>query len=259
MHVVGQLPTRTRGRCPLDYILFAALTLFATSVTAGTCTGTVYLTLDTGDMSQADTIAKILNEENVKATFFIANERRFRGDRALDPAWADFWRARVAEGHVFGNHTWSHSYQRRDLDNGRIAAITVDGKPVAFDQKQFCAELQQVDTAFDKLTGHHLSGLWRAPGGRTTQNSIRWAASCGYPVYVGWSENGYLGDDWPSEKYSNAALLERAEKSTRPGDILLMHLGIHSRKQPFAPTLKPLIESLKARGLCFGTLAAGSR
>lgn len=243
----------------LDYIFLAALTLFASSAMADTCTGTVYLTLDTGDMSQADTIAKILNEEGIKATFFIANERSFRGDRALDPSWADFWRARVAEGHVFGNHTWAHSYQRRDLDNGRIAAITVDGKPVTFNQKQFCAELQDVDNAFEKLTGQHLSGLWRAPGGRTTQNSIRWAASCGYPVYVGWSETGYLGDDWPSEKYSNAALLARAEKSTRPGDILLMHLGIHSRKQPFAPTLKPLIENLKARGLCFGTLAAGSR
>ncbi|MGE5240830.1 MAG: polysaccharide deacetylase family protein [Bacteroidota bacterium] len=247
----------TTPRAASSLLGFALWALVAPA--SADCAGAVYLTLDTGDMSQAETIAKILNEEGIKATFFIANERSFRGDRALDASWADFWRARVAEGHVFGNHTWSHSYQRRDLDNGRIAAITIDGKPVTFDQQQFCAELQQVDTAFDKLTGHHLSGLWRAPGGRTTQNSIRWAASCGYPVYVGWSETGYLGDDWPSEKYSNAALLERAEKSTRPGDILLMHLGIHSRKQPFAPELKPLIEHLKARGLCFGTLAAGSR
>jgi peptidoglycan/xylan/chitin deacetylase (PgdA/CDA1 family) len=240
-------------------LLLFALMAVAPSILAAPCTGTVYLTLDTGNMSQAELIARILNEEQIKATFFIANERTFRQDYALDASWADYWRGRVAEGHVFGNHTWSHHYERRDTEDGKLLAYSGDGKAVPLDKAQFCAELSQADAAFHKLTGQHLSGLWRAPGGRPTQNSIRWAASCGYPVYIGWDDAGHLGDDLPSEKFSNAELLERAQKNIRPGAVLLMHLGIHSRKEPLAPILKPLIHNLKARGLCFKTLDVASR
>jgi peptidoglycan/xylan/chitin deacetylase (PgdA/CDA1 family) len=41
----------------------------------------------------------------------------------------------------------------------------------------------------------------------------------------------------------------------KAGDILLAHLGIWSRQDPWAPAvLEPLITGLKARGLCFATL-----
>lgn len=38
------------------------------------------------------------------------------------------------------------------------------------------------------------------------------------------------------------------------GDILMMHPGIRSRKDPWAPMREPLIVGLKERGLCFATL-----
>jgi peptidoglycan/xylan/chitin deacetylase (PgdA/CDA1 family) len=39
------------------------------------------------------------------------------------------------------------------------------------------------------------------------------------------------------------------------GDILVAHLGIWSRQDPWAPAvLEPLIVGLKARGFCFATL-----
>ncbi len=82
-------------------------------VCADECKGTVYLTFDTSNMAQAEEIARTLNTEWVKATFFIANEKTVRGDYALGAGWADFWRARVAEGHAFGIHTWDHLYLRR--------------------------------------------------------------------------------------------------------------------------------------------------
>lgn len=50
----------------------------------------------------------------------------------------------------------------------------------------------------------------------------------------------------------------RSPESTphlRSGDILLAHLGIWSRRDPWAPAvLEPLIAGLKAKGLCFRTL-----
>jgi len=38
-----------------------------------------------------------------------------------------------------------------------------------------------------------------------------------------------------------------------------MHLGIWSRRDPLAPILEPLIEGLKAKGLCFAPIAAAQR
>jgi hypothetical protein len=73
---------------------------------------------------------------------------------------------------------------------------------------------------------------------------------------VGWSPAGFLGDELPSDKFSNAACCSRRWR-IRPGDILLAHLGIWSRKDPWAPAvLEPLITGLKAKGFCFRTLAS---
>jgi peptidoglycan/xylan/chitin deacetylase (PgdA/CDA1 family) len=72
---------------------------------------------------------------------------------------------------------------------------------------------------------------------------------------VGWAPAGFLGDELPSEKFSNEKLLTQALDTIRPGDILLAHLGIWSRKDPWAPAnLEPLIVGLKAKGFCFQTL-----
>ena len=50
-------------------------------------------------------------------------------------------------------------------------------------------------------------------------------------------------------------LLKKALRDIRPGDILMAHLGIWSRQDPWAPAvLEPLVAGLKARGLCFRTL-----
>jgi peptidoglycan/xylan/chitin deacetylase (PgdA/CDA1 family) len=241
-------------------LFVAALTLTVVAAgEAGPCAGTIYLTFDTGNMAQAEDIAQVLAAEQVRATFFLANEKTARGDHALDASWAAYWRARVAEGHVFANHTWSHHYQRRDLDGERIAAAAVDGRTLEMDRQAFCAELKKTDEAFHRLTGQHLAPLWRAPGGRTTQQSIRWAAACGYPMHVGWDDAGFLGDDLPSDRYPNTALLARALERLRPGDITMMHLGVWQRREPLAGILRPLIQGLKAKGLCLAPLPLGAR
>jgi peptidoglycan-N-acetylmuramic acid deacetylase len=65
----------------------------------------------------------------------------------------------------------------------------------------------------------------------------------------------FLGDELPSEKYPNRELLAQALSNIRGGDVLVAHLGIWSRQDPWAPAvLEPLILGLKRRGLCFATL-----
>jgi peptidoglycan/xylan/chitin deacetylase (PgdA/CDA1 family) len=218
------------------------------------CKGTVYLTMDTGHMGPAEEIARVLHRQQVKVTFFLANEPTLRGDTSLAAGWTEFWRARVAEGHAFGNHTWRHWYFRRDVGPDRVAYVSRSGEVEQLDQTGMCAELQRVNEAFFAMTGRHLDPLWRAPGGRTTPRTLTLARACGYPRHVPWAPAGFLGDELSSEHYPNRVLLERALRNIRAGDILMMHLGIWSRQEPFYPMLEPLIVGLKARGLCFATL-----
>ena len=119
---------------------------------------------------------------------------------------------------------------------------------------QYCQEISRAADRLKAITGKAPLPLFRAPGGKTSPQLLAAAKSCGY-AHVGWSPAGFLGDELPSEKYSNKALLQKALRSIRPGDILLAHLGIWSRKDPWAPAnLEPLIVGLKERGFCFRTL-----
>ena len=246
---------RAVKRCALHtlHVLILAL-VCALPAAAQTCKGTLYLTIDTGWMNHAEHIAKTLNKHEVKATFFLANERTYRGDYSLDPSWADFWKARVAEGHTFGSHTWHHGYFRGDSKDGRTLYVHLNGKREVFDQQAMCKELDRVDDAFYRMTGRKLARLWRAPGGITTPASLRMAKACGYE-HVKWAQAGFLGDELPSETYPNPVLLKNALRDIRDGDILVMHLGIRSRKDAWAPAVfDPLLSGLKARGFCFATL-----
>jgi peptidoglycan/xylan/chitin deacetylase (PgdA/CDA1 family) len=225
---------------------------------AGACKGTIYLTFDTGSQSQAELIADTLNRHHVKATFFLANEKTVRGDYSLDPAWAPYWKARVAEGHAFGTHTFDHVYVVRDLPDGRIEMKPQfgrnAGKKVTWTAQQYCEEMKRVETRFQELTGARLDPFWRAPGGRLTPNLRAAGAACGY-AHVGWAPAGFSGDELPSEKSSNDALLKRALNGLKDGDIFMAHLGIWSRKDPWAPAvLDPLITGLEQKGFCFATL-----
>ncbi|MGE3925668.1 MAG: polysaccharide deacetylase family protein [Lautropia sp.] len=229
---------------------------------AGTCRGTVYLTLDTGSMRHAEPIAAILRRHQVRATFFVANETTEAGDGALDPRWRDYWRARVAEGHAFGSHTFDHVYFSRAGAAGRVAARPQfgagAGRLASWDAVQVCAEIDRADARFRALTERPLDRLWRAPGGRGPAVLFEMAENCGWR-HVGWSPAGFLGDELPSDRFPNAKLLAQSLRAIGDGDILMAHLGIRSRADPYAPTLEPLIAGLKARGLCFATITEHPR
>jgi peptidoglycan/xylan/chitin deacetylase (PgdA/CDA1 family) len=97
--------------------------------------------------------------------------------------------------------------------------------------------------------------LWRAPGGLVTPNAVSLASACGLR-HQGWTRNGFLGDELDSEKHPNVALLRRNLSAIRPGEVLVMHWGVRSRREPFAGILEELVTGLLARGLCFETLPA---
>ena len=128
------------------------------------------------------------------------------------------------------------------------------GQDLTLTGAQYCAEIDAASQRLRRITGKEPLPMFRAPGGKTSPRLLQVAQSCGYQ-HVGWTPAGFLGDELPSDRYSNARLLNEALHSIGDGDVLLAHLGIWSRKDPWAPAvLEPLIKGLKERGLCFRTL-----
>ena len=229
----------------------------APAAPAPACTRPVYLTFDTGHMGVAPLVAEVLARQGVKATFFLANERTKTGGSSLDDEWAPWWRARAAEGHAFGSHTWDHDVWQADTPAGMRLKPTAGpqaGRARTLGAGEYCEELNRTARRFEAMTGQPMGAIFRAPAGRTSPALLEAAGRCGYR-HVGWAPAGFLGDELPSDRYPNAELLARALRDIRAGDILVAHLGIWSRRDAWAPAvLEPLIEGLKARGLCFATL-----
>ena len=222
------------------------------------CNKTVYLTFDTGNMAMAETIAAILNRQQVRATFFLANERTSRGDYALDESWRSYWQKLAQAGHHFGSHTFDHLYFQGDGKAGLVRLKPQFGADAGigkwYDAPTFCTELKRVNSRFHALTGQQLEPIWRAPGGRTSPRLIAFGEECGFQ-HIPWARAGFLGDELDSGRFPNALLLAKASDGIQDGDIAMAHLGIWSRKEAWAPAvLEPLIDNLKQRGFCFATL-----
>ena len=253
------------------------------------CDKPVYLTFDTGHMGIAPLVAEVLRRQQVRVTFFAAAERTQDGGDSLDNRWAPWWRARAAEGHEFASHTYDHAYWRGDekgiepppgspkaasAPSGgsepraagsvgatftprfriRPSAGAFAGRTFTWSAAQYCENIAKAADRLEHITGRKPLPLFRAPGGKTSTKLLAAARQCGF-AHVGWSPAGFLGDELPSDKYPNDQLLAQALERIRPGDILLAHLGIWSRQDPWAPAdLEPLIVGLKERGFCFRTL-----
>lgn len=226
------------------------------------CEQFVYLSFDTGHMGIAPFVAQVLKRQQVLASFFAANERTLQGDGCLGEHWAPWWRERAGEGHVLASHTWQHALWRGDLppDGGeRRFHIEPTAGPDAGQRQiwtasQYCADIRRAADRLAEITGRPTPPIFRAPGQRNSRVLLSHAERCGWR-HIGWAETGFLGDELPSDKYPNQALLAQALKDIAPGDILLAHLGASSRQDPWAPAvLEPLIKGLKERGLCFRTL-----
>ena len=226
------------------------------------CAKPLYLTFDTGHMGVADHIAQVLQRQQVRVTFFAADERTQVGDGSLGTHWAPWWRARANEGHEFASHTLDHVYWRADLPQAdgsmkfrvRASAGAQAGRDRVWSTAQYCAEIDAATQRLRVRTGREPLPLYRAPGGKTSAALLAAARQCGYR-HVGWAPAGFLGDELPSDAYPNARLLQQALRDIRPGDVLMAHLGIWSRQDPWAPAvLEPLIVGLKQQGFCFRTL-----
>lgn len=229
---------------------------------ASSCSQPVYLTFDTGHMGVAPMVAQVLERHHVAVTFFAAQEPTREGDGTLGEHWAPWWKSRAGQGHSFASHTWGHAYWKADVRAAdgsvqfriRPSGGEQPGQTRLWSAQRYCQELDRASARLKVMTGQDPLPLFRAPGGKHSAALLKAARGCGY-AHVGWANAGFLGDELSSDRYPNAQLLQQALQRIRPGDILMAHLGIWSRQDPWAPAvLEPLIEGLQAKGLCFASL-----
>jgi peptidoglycan/xylan/chitin deacetylase (PgdA/CDA1 family) len=114
MHRVSRA-SQVRFSINIAIIVIASSGGFSWAAGQKPCENPVYLTLDTGHMAVAPLMADVLKRNDVRVTFFAANERTQEGDGSLGQYWAPWWKARAAEGHEFASHTYDHVYWRADL------------------------------------------------------------------------------------------------------------------------------------------------
>ena len=240
-------------------VAMAAQTTWVDPGAAQPCNKPLYLTFDTGHMGVAPLIAQVLEQHQVRVTFFVADEPAQTGGSSLSPAWASWWRARALAGHQFASHTLDHVYWKADLPQSggfrvKPSAGAHAGEVSRYSAQEYCQAVEAAAHRIEELTQKPALSLFRAPGGKTSPQLLASARACGFD-HVGWSDAGFLGDELPSQAYPNALLLRKALAQIKSGDILMAHLGIWSRKDPWAPAvLEPLLEGLHERGFCFRTL-----
>lgn len=179
----------------------------------------VALTFDDGPWADTAAVLDVLKREQVHATFFLIG-RQVAGGAALV-------RRMLAEGHMVGDHTWSH-------------ANVSGGGGLASDQITSTASAIQTASGFRPC-------LFRAPSGAVSPGLIGLARGLGFTT-VQWDVDT---NDWMLPGSSTIA--SRALGGVHNGSIVLMHDGGGPRAQTLA-ALPTVIRGLKARGYRFATV-----
>lgn len=184
----------------------------------------VYLTFDDGPSIYTNEILDILNQYNVKATFFVVGKEGSSAEEALQRI--------VEEGHTLGMHSYSHKY-----------------KELYESMDSFTEDFAQIRDYIYQATGVE-SVCYRFPGGSSNTVSeidmhefIDYLDSQGVEYYD-WNVSS---GDGGNMKLSTDTLLENCTKDidTRDTSIVLLHDS--AEKPTTVEALPDIIENILAR------------
>lgn len=182
----------------------------------------LYLTFDNGyENGYTEKVLDVLKEKEVPATFFVTGH--------YVKTAPDLVIRMVEEGHIVGNHSWSHP-SLPQVKDGRL-----------FD------ELNKVKDAFTKLTGQKDMHYLRPPRGEFSERTLVLAEKLGY-TNVFWS---MAYKDWEvNNQKGKAYAYEQIMRRIHPGAIML----IHSVSSDNAEALPQVIDDARESGYTFKSL-----
>jgi peptidoglycan/xylan/chitin deacetylase (PgdA/CDA1 family) len=180
----------------------------------------VALTFDDGPYpGYTEKLLKILENENVKATFFLI------GRHASE--YPDLVRKISEKNHEIGAHTYTHQNIRK------------------MSEKSLLAELEMTKRAIEKCSKKRVY-LFRPPGGQLNKRALDTVRGAGY-VTVLWTvlpkdhEPGIMRDD----------IIRTALRDTSDSGIILLHMG----RQRTLDALPRIIWGLRMKGYRFTTVS----
>jgi peptidoglycan-N-acetylglucosamine deacetylase len=182
----------------------------------------IALTFDDGPWGKTtEQVLEILKKDEIKATFFWIGKHLQR--------YPELAHRVIAEGHVVGNHTWSHRYSNMD----RLTAAH---------------EIDDTAALIERTTGIKTL-LFRPPGGRL-KNGLAEYAEAGNASIILWSV--LSADTLPAT--SVQALIDNVLLRATAGGIVLLHDGGGDRRKTVA-ALPIIIAKLKEQGYQFVTIS----
>lgn len=182
----------------------------------------VYLTFDNGyENGYTEKVLDVLKKHKVKATFFITGHY-------IESA-TDLTKRMVKEGHLIGNHSWSHP------DFARTS------------NQQIKHELEKLEARVKEVTGQKKTEFIRTPRGTFSEESLKYTNSLGYRnafwsvAYVDWKPESQKGADYAYENIMS---------QIHPGAVIMLH----SVSKDNADALDRVITDIKAKGYQFKNL-----
>lgn len=182
----------------------------------------VYLTFDNGyEKGYTGKVLDILKKKEVPATFFITGHY-------INSA-PDLVKRMVREGHIVGNHSWSHP-DFASMNETRIKD-----------------ELQKVEKAVADLTEQESMMYLRPPRGTFSEKSLAVTENLGY-VTMFWS---LAFVDWHTDAQKGWEYAYRSVMNQiHPGAVILLH----TVSQDNAEALEKMIDEMRKQGYTFKSL-----
>ena len=183
----------------------------------------IYLTFDAGfENGNTAPILDALKKHNAPAAFFLVGNFIEKNP--------DLVKLIVDEGHIVGNHTYSHP---------DMSAIS--------DADSFKSEISKLENAYTTVTDKELPKFYRPPQGKYSESNLQMAKDLGYTT-VFWSL-AYV--DWYQDKQpTEEAALKSLTSRIHPGAILLLH----STSSTNAKILDKLLTEYEKMGYTFHPL-----
>ena len=193
---------------------------------------TVYLTFDDGPCSLTPKILDILDEYNVKATFFVVNGK-----------YNYLMKEIVDRGHKIGLHCYRHNY-----------------KEIYSSDEAYFEDLQKIHNVVKEETGVD-ADIMRFPGGGSNTISKKYSKGIMTRLTKSVVEKGYAYFDWncyngdaDGEKNVNK-MVENCSKFPKNADKIVVLM--HDNKEATVEALPYIIEFFKSCGMEFGVLEKG--
>ncbi|MBR5637827.1 MAG: polysaccharide deacetylase [Pseudobutyrivibrio sp.] len=185
----------------------------------------VYLTFDDGPSENTDAILDILDDYNVKATFFVVGQ-----DTEI---YGDEYRRIVDEGHTIGMHSYSHNYSK-----------------IYQSSDSFIADYNKIHDLILDVTGVDTK-YYRFPGGSSNKVS-----NSSMSVFINYlNQEGAVYYDWnvasgdaTSQAFTADELVDNVMKDVVKYKTSVVLLHDASNKDATVEALPRLIESLNEAG-----------